>query len=95
MSEEGFNKSNLHRWIAVVLAVATPCITFYTGYVRQSYDIGQLTLLSNRHDEQIKELQNRVRTTEQDIAVIKQGTLIIKENVKEILIEIKELTRKR
>lgn len=76
------------------MAVATPCITFYGGYVRQSNDIRQLQRNDKEQYTEIRDLRNRVRTTEQDIAVIKQGTITIKEDVKELLREVKDLNRK-
>lgn len=95
MSEENDDsKHPVYRWIAVIMAVATPCITFYGGYVRQSDDIRQLQRNDKEQYTEIRDLRNRVRTTEQDIAVIKQGTITIKEDVKELLREVKDLSRK-
>ena len=93
--EEREERSAYIRWVAVVIAVATPCITFYSNFVRQSEDIRQLSRSDKLQDAEIRDLRTRVRTTEQDIAVIKQGTMIIKEDVRQILHELREITRRK
>jgi len=89
------NKDNMVRWLSVIIAVCVPALTFiwYLSGVNSDVDHNEKAIEANKRS--ITKLNTTISRGESQLAVIEERTGSIKESIKIILSDVKELRKEK